>query len=81
MSQELPSDAARQTRIILIDRETPDVSSTAIRQRRAAGDAIDDLVEPPVARYIEQHGLYRSLPTNDSAPTPPTPAGRLHDVH
>lgn len=36
-----------------------DVSSTAIRDRVAAGLGIADLVPAPVARYIETHGLYR----------------------
>ena len=36
-----------------------DISSTAIRLRVAAGQAIDEWVPPPVARYIEQHALYR----------------------
>ena len=37
-----------------------DISSTAIRQRVAAGAPIDEIVPPAVARYIEQHGLYRA---------------------
>ena len=36
-----------------------DVSSTDIRQRVANGQGIDGLVPPAVARYIEQHNLYR----------------------
>ena len=36
-----------------------DVSSTAIRQRVASGQGIDALVPPAVARYIDQHNLYR----------------------
>ena len=35
-----------------------DISSTAVRQRVAAGQDISQLVPPQVARYIEQHGLY-----------------------
>lgn len=37
-----------------------DVSSTAIRQRCATQQPIDDLVTPAVAAYIAHHGLYRS---------------------
>jgi nicotinate-nucleotide adenylyltransferase len=37
-----------------------DVSSTEIRQRVAAGLDITELVPPPVARYIDQHALYRA---------------------
>lgn len=36
-----------------------DISSTMIRDYAANGHAIDDYVPPPVARYIEQHHLYR----------------------
>ena len=34
------------------------VSSTEVRRRAAAGEPIDHLVPPPVARYIAEHGLY-----------------------
>jgi nicotinate-nucleotide adenylyltransferase len=37
-----------------------DISATDIRARIARGLPIDGLVPPPVARYIESHGLYRS---------------------
>ena len=37
-----------------------DISSTDIRQRIATGQRIDDLVPPAVARYIDQHQLYRA---------------------
>jgi nicotinate-nucleotide adenylyltransferase len=37
-----------------------DISSTDIRQRVAAGQDISQLVPPEVARYIEQHGLYKA---------------------
>jgi nicotinate-nucleotide adenylyltransferase len=40
-----------------------DISSTDIRARVAAGTDIAQLVPPGVARYIEQHGLYRAAPT------------------
>lgn len=36
-----------------------DISSTAIRARLAAGQGITDLVPARVARYIDQHRLYR----------------------
>jgi nicotinate-nucleotide adenylyltransferase len=39
--------------------ENVDVSSSDIRRRIAAGEAYDDLVPPPVARLIEELGLYR----------------------
>ena len=36
-----------------------DISSTAIRAKVARGEPIDALVPPAVARYIDQHSLYR----------------------
>jgi nicotinate-nucleotide adenylyltransferase len=42
-----------------VDVVTPDVSSTAIRARVAAGESIDGLVAPAVAEYIANHGVYR----------------------
>lgn len=38
-----------------------DISSTDIRARVAAGQAVASLVPPAVARYIETHGLYRTV--------------------
>jgi nicotinate-nucleotide adenylyltransferase len=38
---------------------TMDVAATAIRERVARGEPIDHLVPLPVARYIEEHALYR----------------------
>jgi nicotinate-nucleotide adenylyltransferase len=35
------------------------VSSTEVRRRVRAGEPIDDLVPPPVSRYIHHNGLYR----------------------
>ncbi len=36
-----------------------EISSTEIRRRVSAGEGIADLVPPGVARYIEEHRLYR----------------------
>lgn len=47
------------TRVVLVEASTRDVSSTIIRQRLTAGQAIDDLVPPAVARHILVHALYR----------------------
>jgi nicotinate-nucleotide adenylyltransferase len=44
--------------IFLVDAPTPDVSSTGIRKRLAAGEPITGLVPAAVERHIEQHGLY-----------------------
>ena len=40
-----------------------DVSSTEIRTRIGNGASIDDLVPAAVARYIDQHHLYRPDPS------------------
>jgi nicotinate-nucleotide adenylyltransferase len=44
--------------IFLVDAPTPDVSSTGIRKRLAAGEPITGLVPAAVERHIVQHGLY-----------------------
>jgi nicotinate-nucleotide adenylyltransferase len=36
-----------------------DLSATTIRERAARGLPLDGMVPPPVASYIDQHGLYR----------------------
>jgi nicotinate-nucleotide adenylyltransferase len=66
--------------IILIDAPTADVSSTAIRTRRLAGDSIAGLVDPRVQQHIEQHGLYSATTSDLGASDAPQipPAGRLH---
>jgi nicotinate-nucleotide adenylyltransferase len=64
-------DFARFTAILGVSRveklqlniiRTPliDISSTEIRKRLAAGDDITDMLDPKVADYIREHGLYRS---------------------
>jgi len=47
--------------IILIDAQTTEVSSTAIRQRRSSNTSIAGLVPSEVQQHIEQHGLYTSM--------------------
>lgn len=42
----------------LLEADTPDVSSTDIRARIAAGRPIDDLVTPRVDAHIRRHALY-----------------------
>jgi nicotinate-nucleotide adenylyltransferase len=57
--------------IVLIDAPTADVSSSAIRDRRARGESVSALVPDPVRQHIEQHGLY----------TPHWPGRRASDAH
>ncbi len=49
--------------VALLDAQTPDVSSTDIRARAAAGRSLTGLVPAPVERYIRRHGLYGSRST------------------
>jgi nicotinate-nucleotide adenylyltransferase len=44
--------------IFLVSAETPDVSSTDVRRRVAAGESLAGLVPDAVARYIADHRLY-----------------------
>jgi len=37
-----------------------EVSSSMVRRRVAGGEAVEELVGPPVAGYIAEHGLYRA---------------------
>lgn len=66
--------------IWLIDAPTADVSSTAIRDRRATGLPIDGLVPPAVRQHIEQHGLYTAMVPDRRArgAAPMSTADRLH---
>lgn len=50
--------AGGTTGIFLIDAATPDVSSTEIRRRLAAGGTLERMVPAAVATHIHQHGLY-----------------------
>jgi nicotinate-nucleotide adenylyltransferase len=45
-------------KMVIIDMPNMPVSATQIRQRVRQGLGIDDLVNPDVARYIAQYGLY-----------------------
>jgi nicotinate-nucleotide adenylyltransferase len=74
------ADASGATSIFLIDAPTADVSSTAIRRRRSAGQSIAGLVPAAVEQHIERHRLYISAPeeaTAESDRRHPA-AGRLH---
>ena len=50
-----------------VEADTPQISSTDIRARLAKNQPIDDLVPPPVARYIRNHRLYENSATERSA--------------
>jgi nicotinate-nucleotide adenylyltransferase len=50
------------TAIVLLDAPTTAISSTEVRQRLAANQAVSDVMPAGVARYIRQHRLYEPLP-------------------
>jgi len=50
--------SSAQTRVILVEAHTPDVSSTGIRSRVRAGQSLSGLVSDAVAGYIAAHRLY-----------------------
>jgi nicotinate-nucleotide adenylyltransferase len=56
---EMPDLTRYGDRIVPFGLASPEVSSSEIRERVAAGETIEDLVPPAVARQIEQEGLYR----------------------
>jgi nicotinate-nucleotide adenylyltransferase len=45
-------------RVLTFQLDSPSVSSSEVRRRVAAGETIDDLVPPAVARLIEELDLY-----------------------
>lgn len=47
-----------ETRVILVEANTPDISATDIRRRVKSGESIDGLVPGAVASYIQTHRLY-----------------------
>jgi nicotinate-nucleotide adenylyltransferase len=55
----IPQDG--QTRVILVEARTRDISSTMIRARLRARQPIDDLVPAAVARHIAMHHLYGAV--------------------
>jgi nicotinate-nucleotide adenylyltransferase len=54
------SAATASPRIELFEIEPQSVSSTEIRERARRGEPLDGLVVPAVARYIDEHALYRA---------------------
>lgn len=49
---------SNETRVILVEARTPDISSTDIRRRVRNGESIDGLVAESVAAYIRTNRLY-----------------------
>jgi len=53
------AERPRSGAIVFADNHVVPVSSTEIRSRLRAGESIEALVDPRVARYIHHYGLYR----------------------
>ena len=54
-----PPDLARYgDRVISFELNSPDVSSTEVRERISRGEPVDDLVPAAVAKAIRERGLY-----------------------
>jgi nicotinate-nucleotide adenylyltransferase len=50
--------AGNSLKVLLVDAQTTDVSSTEVRRRLASAESITGLVPTAVETYIGQHGLY-----------------------
>lgn len=59
VAPEIAPEVAALARHVPVLLPPLEVSSSAVRARVAAGEPVDDLVPPAVARYVEIHGLYR----------------------
>ncbi len=55
-----PRDAATTPRVVLLDADTANVSSSGVRRAIASGQSIDGMVLPAVAAHIRKHGLYNA---------------------
>ena len=58
---------ASKPTVFLVDWRTPDVSSTEIRRRIRAGEAVEGMLPPMVERHIKQHRLYSEEACNGHA--------------
>jgi nicotinate-nucleotide adenylyltransferase len=56
---DMPDLSRYGDRVVPFELASPEVSSSEVRRRVAAGEPIDDLVPPAVARLIEARDLYR----------------------
>jgi nicotinate-nucleotide adenylyltransferase len=53
-------DVLEGARVRFLEMPTISVSSSLVRERVARGEAVEELVGPAVARYIDEHRLYRA---------------------
>ena len=56
----LPDLSRFSDRVVVFELASPNVSSSEVRRRIAAGEPIDDLVPPAVGKLIQELGLYSS---------------------
>ena len=56
---DAPDLARYGDRIVHVELDSPDISSTEVRRRATAGEPLDGLVPPAVAAEIGRSGLYR----------------------
>ena len=54
----MPGEIPPVPSILLVDAATTDISSTAVRERVAAGQSIEEVVPDEVAAYIRQYDIY-----------------------
>jgi nicotinate-nucleotide adenylyltransferase len=57
--QEVLASLVKPERVLFFEIEPNPAASTDVRARAAAGETLDGLVSAPVARLIEERGLYR----------------------
>ena len=57
----MPDLSTYGDRVVPFELASPEVSSSEVRERVAAGETIDDLVPPAVARVIEELGSTASV--------------------
>ena len=60
MTHDRAARARENTAVFLVDANTPDVSSTEIRERIGRRERLTGFVDPAVEAYIVRHGLYGS---------------------
>jgi nicotinate-nucleotide adenylyltransferase len=58
--QAVLQSVPRRERVRFLHTPLLEVSSSAVRERLARGEQVDDLVGGAVAGYIAEHGLYRA---------------------
>jgi nicotinate-nucleotide adenylyltransferase len=81
VSSDGPPPPAHDARplIFLVDRSTPDVSSTDVRDRVAERRPLDGLVPAAVEQFIHRHQLYAAHAVEPSRPAGHGRASLLHE--